>query len=193
MSQAKIPVSIAGAAAILCVIAIAGLLYADAIHIPASSFTLEGSVWSSGASHGSAPVYRINGTLGQSTPAGYGLAGGILLRAGFWARPPVANSGTAVPGWQPAGDYLFQNFPNPFSSSTTIDYMLSAECMVEVTVFNVRGQRVKTLLGQRQGPGRHCAVWDGLDGSGQEASPGIYFYRLDADDFTCVRKMVLAR
>jgi hypothetical protein len=52
---------------------------------------------------------------------------------------------------------------------------------------------VRTLVSEIQAPGTHCAVWDGRDDTGTEASPGIYFYRLDAGDRKIVRKMVLAR
>jgi flagellar hook assembly protein FlgD len=94
---------------------------------------------------------------------------------------------------QPQQDYLFQNFPNPFMSSTRIEYALSRECAAEVSVFDVNGRRVRTLLTAAQGPGRHSVIWDGCDESGRRVSPGIYFYRLEVDNHRTVRKMVLAR
>ena len=135
----------------------------------------------------------MNGTLGQVTPSGEGLAADKVLRTGFWAWLPGTTSGLTVLSTEPLGDYLFQNFPNPVRSSTAIEYMLSEERLVRISVFDVHGRRVRTLLTESQGPGRHSAVWDGLDESGREASPGIYFYRLDADNNRTVRKMVLAR
>lgn len=157
------------------------------------AFNLERSVLSSGGSPGTAPGWMMNGTLGQAAPSGEVLAGDRLLRAGFWAWLPEAASGLTVLSAAPPGDYLFQNFPNPFRLSTTIAYMLSKECAVKVSVFDVHGRRVRTLLTESQGPGRYSAVWDGLDESGREVSPGIYFYRLDADNQRTIRKMVLAR
>jgi hypothetical protein len=93
----------------------------------------------------------------------------------------------------PHGDYLFQNVPNPFRATTRIEYVLSGESGVKVSVFNVRGQRIRTLVAATQGPGRHAALWDGLDDGGRAVSPGIYFYRLDTEKHGTIRKMVLAR
>ena len=93
----------------------------------------------------------------------------------------------------PARNHLCQNFPNPFPLSTTIEYTLAKECAAEISVYDVYGRKVRTLLAGTQEPGRYIAVWDGCDDGGREVSPGIYFYRLDADNHRTVRKMVLAR
>jgi hypothetical protein len=74
--------------------------------------------------------------------------------------------------------HLFQNAPNPFRVSTRIDFALARESLVTIEVFDVSGRRVRTLLAESRGPGTHTAVWNGLDESGREVSPGIYFYKL---------------
>ena len=194
MSKAKVSVLVTGLLLLLLLISIGDVFLAETVHPSGgSSFLLERCVLSSGGCPGAATAFMSNGTLGQSTPLGEGLAGDKLLRTGFWAWPLGAASGLATLSAQPINDYLFQNVPNPFRLSTTIEYMLSEESMVRISVFNVRGQRVRTLVAENQDSGRHGAVWDGLDSSGQKVSPGIYFYRLDTDNYRTVRKMVLAR
>ena len=194
MSKAKLSVALIGIILFLLPILIGGIPWADTFD-PSnrSSFLLERSVISSGGCPGAGPVGTSNGTLGQPTPTGEGLAGERVLRTGFWAWPPGTVSGLANLTAQPLTDCLFQNFPNPLAASTTIEYTLSGECMVSMSVFNVQGQRVRTLVSESQVAGRHFAVWDGRDDAGVEASPGIYFYRLDAGDQKSVKKMVLAR
>jgi hypothetical protein len=194
MSQAKTSGPIIGLFLLLALSSFGRSPLAETVQPSAdASLLLERSVLSSGGCPGAAPTWMINGTLGQSIPSGEGLAGDKMLRTGFWAWMPGATSGLTVLSAPPIRDYLFQNFPNPFRLSTTIEYMLSKECAVRISVFDVHGRRLTTLPAETQGPGRHSAVWDGLDESGREVSPGIYFYRLDADNQRTVRKMVLAR
>jgi hypothetical protein len=158
-----------------------------------SSFFLERSLVSSGGCLGSGPTGTGNGTLGQPTILSQGVGGDRILRTGLWAWRSATVSGIQAQYAGPATDRLFQNFPNPLKASTTIEYVLSADCMVSVSVFNVNGQRVRTLVSAVQPPGRHSAVWDGRDDTGREVSPGVYFYRLDAGDYRTVSKMVIAR
>lgn len=97
-------------------------------------------------------------------------------------------------------DYqLKQNYPNPFNSITTIDYHLPAENFVELAIYNLLGQRIRTLTNTQRSEGPHQVQWDGRDESGKEVSSGIYFYQLKAGDpfggsgqsFTETKKMVL--
>lgn len=88
---------------------------------------------------------------------------------------------------------LFQNHPNPFNPVTQISYQLPQECRVRVTIYNVRGQRVRTLYDGRQGAGTHTLSWDGRDTGGRLLSSGIYLYRLEAGQFHQTRKMTLMK
>jgi hypothetical protein len=94
---------------------------------------------------------------------------------------------------------LFQNYPNPFNSSTVIWYYLPdvgyQPAEVEITVYNLLGKVVRTLVKARQYPGEHKVLWDGKDDSGEEVGSGIYFYRLKVSGLQLVkpRKMVLLR
>jgi len=88
---------------------------------------------------------------------------------------------------------LEQNFPNPFNGSTQIYYTLIRQSTVDLTVFNLLGQKVATLVHGRQETGRHTAGWDGTDASHSMLPSGIYLYRLSVDDAAIAKKMVLLK
>jgi glucuronoarabinoxylan endo-1,4-beta-xylanase len=85
---------------------------------------------------------------------------------------------------------LGQNYPNPFSSSTAIPYELSKESHIQVTIFDVLGRVVRKFDGQEHSAGLHNVVWDGRNNFGHRVAMGTYFYRLDANGESLVRKMI---
>jgi hypothetical protein len=109
-------------------------------------------------------------------------------------------TGIAAPG-EPAAPLAFelsQNYPNPFNPSTTIQFSLPVRAMVNITVFDVGGRRVRSLLKEERNTGSHTVVWDARDDRGQDVSSGVYFYRLEAAGFDGsvlrqTRKMVLVQ
>jgi hypothetical protein len=88
---------------------------------------------------------------------------------------------------------LSQNYPNPFNPETVIEYIISKNCQVEISIYNLVGQKVRTLLCEYQNAGEKKSTWDGRDNQGNELGSGIYFYRLQAGDFCQTKKMVLLR
>jgi hypothetical protein len=91
---------------------------------------------------------------------------------------------------------LSQNYPNPFNPSTTISYAIpdgNAQVGVKLSVFNLRGQLVRSLVDQSQSPGNYNVNWDGSDDNGRQISSGVYFYRLVAGDYVSTRKMVVLK
>lgn len=93
----------------------------------------------------------------------------------------------------PLVDELFQNFPNPFNPETVIPYYLVETTNVELTVYNMLGQKIKTLVRERQHAGSQLIQWHGRDESGARVSSGIYIFRLRTGSINRVRKMVLLR
>ncbi|UCB51624.1 MAG: fibronectin type III domain-containing protein, partial [Candidatus Zixiibacteriota bacterium] len=89
--------------------------------------------------------------------------------------------------------WLKQNYPNPFNSETIIEYALAAESRVRITVYNILGQRVKTLLDRVQPAGRHNLTWNGENERGDAVSSGIYFYRIEAGEFKNTRRMLFLK
>jgi hypothetical protein len=94
---------------------------------------------------------------------------------------------------------LSQNYPNPFNSETMIWYYLPdvgyQPAEVEITIYNLLGKRVKSLVNEREYPGEHKIRWDGKDDSGKEVASGIYFYRLKVSGIELIKpkKMVLLK
>ena len=86
---------------------------------------------------------------------------------------------------------LAQNYPNPFNPETTIEFDVPARSYVELNVYNVLGQRVKTLVEVVLPAGGHSATWDGTDENGNRLASGMYLYRLRTGDILQTRKMLL--
>ena len=86
--------------------------------------------------------------------------------------------------------YLSQNYPNPFNPVTTIEYGLPTDQKVKLQIFNILGQRVKTLVNKRQEAGRYTITFDAAkEGLGN----GVYFYYLKAGNYKKTRKMILIK
>ncbi len=91
-------------------------------------------------------------------------------------------------------DYsLKQNYPNPFNPITTISFGLPKATEVTIDVFNIKGQKVATLLNSLMEAGEHQIEWDGRIEGGHTGATGVYFYRLQSDDFTETKKMLLLK
>ncbi|MBU8933222.1 MAG: T9SS type A sorting domain-containing protein [candidate division Zixibacteria bacterium] len=86
-----------------------------------------------------------------------------------------------------------QNYPNPFNTGTTIQYCLFTRSHVEIDVFNVLGQRVRTLVNADQSANSYEITWDGTNNRHQSVASGVYFYRVRAGDFVATRKMLLLK
>ncbi len=98
-------------------------------------------------------------------------------------------------GDTPSANRLDQNYPNPFNPTTTIGYSIEEAGHVRLSVYNVAGQLVRTLVDEIASPrsGGFTAQWDGVDGHGTAVSTGIYFYRLETAGYVETRKMVLLK
>ena len=88
---------------------------------------------------------------------------------------------------------LAQNYPNPFNPTTTIEFDLPRAMTVDLSIYNVTGRRVATLVSGMLPVGTHQVEWDGHSQSGRSAASGVYYYRLSADSYTATRKMILLK
>jgi hypothetical protein len=85
---------------------------------------------------------------------------------------------------------LGQNYPNPFNSGTKIEFEVDRTSVVTIEIFNLLGQKVRTLLNDRIEYGKHEVGWNGQDDDDNDVASGIYFYRMKSSDFVQTRKMV---
>lgn len=88
---------------------------------------------------------------------------------------------------------LLQNFPNPFNPSTTIGYELSQTTQIELNIYNISGQKIRTIVAGKHPAGTYQVQWDGKNAIGQEVSSGVYLYRLKTASLVLSRKMLLLR
>ncbi len=88
---------------------------------------------------------------------------------------------------------ISQNHPNPFNPATEFTVAVPKASHVKIEIFNILGQKVKTLVDKDMKAGVYLVDWDGKDERGAEVSSGVYFYRIVADDFSDIKKMVLVR
>jgi len=88
---------------------------------------------------------------------------------------------------------LLPNYPNPFNSGTTISYQLLKPAYITLTIYNITGQSVMTLIEESLDADNYAAVWDGRDNKGRKLESGVYFVRLEAGDFMTSRKIMLLK
>ena len=93
----------------------------------------------------------------------------------------------------PATFELIGNYPNPFNASTSIKYTLPENAHVEIAIYNIQGQLVRTLSKGEKSSGTHIAIWDGKDNIGKQLPSGIYFYKLSIGGESKIKRMVLMR
>ncbi|MCL4709259.1 T9SS type A sorting domain-containing protein [bacterium] len=88
---------------------------------------------------------------------------------------------------------LLQNYPNPFNPETKISYVLPNQSRVKLTVYDILGKEIARLVDGVQPQGSYDVLWNGRDANGMPAKTGVYFYRLEAENFKQTRKMTLIK
>ena len=99
---------------------------------------------------------------------------------------------------KPQQNRLLQNFPNPFNPETWIPYQLSEDSPVLVSIYDATGKLIRTLPLGYQSAGFYssrgrAAYWDGRNEIGESVTSGVYFYQLQAGDYTDLRRMVILK
>jgi subtilisin-like proprotein convertase family protein len=148
------------------------------------------------------PPQSLNAFIGQPLDGDWTLSvrdggNGGTGSLNTWALYDITGfdcaSTSAAPGdLLPARFTLGRNVPNPFNPSTEISFAVPANAgLVSLDIFDVRGQKVRTLERSNLGAGSYTRVWNGRDEAGAQVSSGVYFYRLSGNDFTQTNKMVI--
>jgi hypothetical protein len=124
------------------------------------------------------------------------LSDGMAIR--FTTEPPFKNiltgEGDIGDGHIKPGQGNFfraQNHPNPFSSFTWIDYSIPEQCRVTLSVYDIRGDLVRTLYDGKQPAGTYSIKWNGRNNAGVSMNPGVYFCRLQTDNYSGTLRMIL--
>lgn len=93
----------------------------------------------------------------------------------------------------PLTNSLIGNYPNPFNPETTIRFALDTEQFVVVDIFNIRGQKIRTLVREILYEGYHEVIWNGEDSTGSTVATGLYFYRMQTQSYVEIRKMIMLK
>ncbi|MBL7149586.1 MAG: T9SS type A sorting domain-containing protein, partial [Candidatus Cloacimonetes bacterium] len=116
----------------------------------------------------------------------------IDMGAYEYGAPPVA--GIDEPVIIPPNVIHLSNYPNPFNPETKIVFNLPEEGNVKLEIYNIKGQKVKTLLDCYMSPGHSEMIWNGRDDNGKRVSSGVYFYKLNVNGKTeKTKKMLLLK
>jgi len=102
-----------------------------------------------------------------------------------FATAPVTGIYDEIPSELPGNFELHQNFPNPFNPSTAISWQLAVGSQVDLSVYNILGQKVATLVNNHQPAGHHRVEWDATG-----FASGVYYYRIEAENFVQTCKMI---
>jgi hypothetical protein len=152
----------------------------DGREVKALLYSLKGATLPAGADE----ILSVSGAGDvRITRVELGSADGRLIQAELTA------AGTELP----TNYELMPNYPNPFNPETTISFTLPLSSQVELTIYNVIGQQVVTLINDEYPAGVHQVIWNGMDGMGRAVASGVYLYRLTAAGNVMTRKMMLLK
>jgi endo-1,4-beta-D-glucanase Y len=115
----------------------------------------------------------------------------LALTGNFW-KPEISTAVEETESFL-KDFHLQQNYPNPFNPTTMIGYHLPAAGNVKLTIYNLLGQKVKTLVDSYLSGGEHSTTWNGMDDFNNPVGSGIYFYSLSTDEMNLQKKMILIR
>jgi len=158
-----------------------------------SSVSLHSSVIASAGGIAASSNYGGRGTLGQSSPVGWGEAAQSILYSGFWGHIALLTRQSISDEMGSFVNGLFQNRPNPARCRALIQYSVAQEGQVRLDIFDLSGRKIRTLVNGEQLPGRHAILWDGSNDRGAPAGSGVYFYRLRIGAYHSARRMLMIR
>ena len=153
-----------------------------------------------GANWLSTTNYQLCSSLGQpiiGDQDNWSTGDNYSVGSGFWNEWVVGMTPVEEEGEDsdllPKQFALHQNYPNPFNLGTIIKYALPKASEVKIHIYNILGQKVRSLVNERQEAGYRMIRWDGNNDRGNEVSSGVYFYRIEAGDFVKSKKMILLK
>jgi hypothetical protein len=146
---------------------------------------------------GATQIYSLSYTAGATVVS---FTAELLVTSNDLSNPtlqiPITlTSGVANvdPGLIPVVTALDANFPNPFNPETTIRYSVKEAGAVRISIYNLKGQLIRSLVNESKAAGYHRVIWNGKDERGMAVSSGIYFYRMDAVNYSATKKMMLMK
>ena len=133
------------------------------------------------------------GSIATAASPTYDAAGNPVPGTASFTLTPEAVTAVHEKVIQPTNYSLDQNYPNPFNPTTQIAFNIPLNEHVTVTIYNILGQRIATLLDGNLSAGVHVVTWNAKNQNGEILPTGVYFYRLSTPNFTAVKKMLLLK
>ncbi len=93
----------------------------------------------------------------------------------------------------PEPKFKITNFPNPFNPSTTIEFSIKNDSNIDLSIYNLKGQKVTTLINEQMKKGKHATIWSGLDSDNKPVSSGIYLYKIKVGNQVSTNRMLLLK
>ncbi|MCA9744342.1 MAG: phytase [Deferribacteres bacterium] len=122
------------------------------------------------------------------------ISGGLLIDTNYWNPRFSKSTAVETPDELAPQDFsLNQNYPNPFNPETTITFELNRPANVKLSIVNLTGATIRTLIDGQLNAGQHRANWDGLSDAGKQAAAGTYLYRIESDNRIATRKLTLLK
>ncbi len=112
------------------------------------------------------------------------------IEAAYIETSSTSSEPEEIPGIQTE---LHKNYPNPFNPETTISFSLAQAGEIKITIYNIKGQKVQTLVNDQLPTGKHSAIWNGTNDNGKKVTSGIYFYKLKTDSYVETKKMMMLK
>jgi hypothetical protein len=163
---------------------------------PGGAQVLQRRAFSSGATDATGGGVHLQGTLGEAGFVGQCSNANFIVGEGFWARAfySIATD-VQLPtvGSVPLSNELSQSYPNPFRTEATISFGVGRQSPVKLSLYDVTGRHIATLIDEEMPAGRYDQRWSGLDDSGHHVASGMYFYRLNIGSWTQTRRMLKLR
>lgn len=156
-----------------------GVRYCATLGVPERHYFKIGIYWHPGFEQNNLSVYYDNVRAAISEQG---------LRLEGVPSGPLEKTGMGAESFK-----LSQNYPNPFNPTTRIDFDMAKEEDVQLKVYNILGQHVRTLFRGRKDAGHHTVYWDSANDNGYQVSSGVYIYRMSTREATFTRKMLLIR
>ena len=153
---------------------------------PGIDFDRQDNIYITGFAQDSVRVFSPSHQKMAAYPVGDGPAGIAIFDPPATVIDPKARV-------TPDKYQLFQNYPNPFNPATTIKFRISDFGFVELSIYDITGRFVQTLVSETMGPGEHIVQWDGRDENSNVFPSGVYFCRLRLDNFSETQRMHLIR
>jgi glucose/arabinose dehydrogenase len=156
-----------------------------------------GDVWSLEYDGGNPPKVSTLGDLGPYSVTSFGVDQQdelyICSFDGAIYKFVQTNSAGEHSNLIPNKFSLYQNYPNPFNPITTMSYDLPEDSFVNITIYDILGMKVKTVVNTTQNAGYKSVIWDATNNNGKPISAGVYLYQIQAGEFVQTKKMVLLK